>query len=103
MPSTNHDSIHESPHTVEHYCMTATECDIRVEAAAMRGVTAALKAVGLGDDNAAKDIKDMRALLSSWRDTKSEVWKTILHWTVTAVLAGIAFVVYHKTGEIKTP
>ena len=86
-----------------HYYGSASECDARVEAAAMRGVAAALKAVGLGDEKAAEDIKDMRALLSSWRDTKSEVWKTILHWTVTAVLAGIAFIVYHKTGEIKTP
>ena len=68
------------------------------EAATKRGVEAALKALGLVDEAAPHDIRDLRVLLTAWRETKDEIWKTILRWIVTAVLGGIGLALYYKVG-----
>jgi hypothetical protein len=66
--------------------------------AAVLGAKQALQDIGLHDDNAAKDIEDVRGLLSSWRETKSEMWKTFVHWFTAGLLAliGYAVVMYVK-------
>ena len=49
-----------------------------LDRAAKRGATAALREVGLHDDDARKDIIEMRNLLETWRDTRRGVWSTIV-------------------------
>ena len=61
-----------------------------VEAAAERGATRALEKVGLHDDQAGKDINDLRTLLSSWRTVKNGVLASIGKGIGVLVLAGLA-------------
>ena len=37
----------------------------------------ALKEVGLADDNAGDDVRDLRSLISDWRGMKKVVWQTV--------------------------
>ena len=36
-----------------------------------------LKEVGLHDDNAGNDVRDLRSLITDWRGIKKTVWKTL--------------------------
>lgn len=38
---------------------------------------AVLKEVGLHDDNAGNDVRDLRSLITDWRGIKKTVWQTI--------------------------
>lgn len=53
-----------------------------LERAAHRGAVSALKSVGLQDDGAAGDVRDLRTLIDSWRSVK----KSILHTMVKALV-----------------
>lgn len=65
---------------------------------AQRGAEAALKMVGLEDQYAGEDIRNLRALLKSWRRVKKGFWQTILEMVgkasaivvLSLLLAGIA-------------
>ena len=48
--------------------ITPEELEDMLDRAAQRGATAALREVGLHDDDARKDIQEMRSLLEAWRD-----------------------------------
>ena len=62
--------------------------------AAVLGAKQALADIGLHDENASKDISEVRGLLSSWREAKSEIWKTVVHWVTAGVLAAIGYAVF---------
>lgn len=66
--------------------------------AARKGAMQALREIGLGDEHAGKDISELRGLLESWRAAKSEAWRTIIRWGVTALLVIAAAGVVVKTG-----
>ena len=36
-----------------------------------------LKEVGLHDDNAGNDVRDLRSLITDWRGMKKTIWQTI--------------------------
>ena len=55
--------------------------------AAGRGARQALAAMGLHDEGAADDIRDLRGLLTAWRQAKSAAWQTAVRTAVTAFLA----------------
>jgi hypothetical protein len=38
---------------------------------------AVLKEVGLHDDNAGNDVRDLRSLITDWRGMKNIVWQTV--------------------------
>lgn len=69
---------------------TKDELEQLIEAAAERGATAALKRVGLHDDDAGKDITELRSVLESWREVKKATLKTIATWVTGGVLALVA-------------
>jgi hypothetical protein len=79
--------------------MTKAELDAMLHRAAEEGARAALRAVGLGDEDAGNDIREVRGLLSAWRDTKSEAWKQTVRMFVAFVLmsmaAGIALLTWN--------
>jgi Family of unknown function (DUF6127) len=66
-----------------------------VEEASQLGAQRALARLGLDDPHAAKDMADLRELLSAWRDAKSTAFKAVVDWVVKIGLAllliGLAF------------
>jgi hypothetical protein len=52
------------------------ELEAMLDRAAKKGAAEALRSLGLQDENAAGDIRDMRGLLEAWRMTKKSIWST---------------------------
>ena len=46
----------------------------------------ALKEVGLADDDAGNDVRDLRSLITDWRAIKKTIWHTIARWGTLVVL-----------------
>ncbi len=68
--------------------MPLTEAEI--EAAAERGAQRALERLGLHDESAMTDVRELRDLLDSWRAAKRTIGQTILKTMTTAFLALLA-------------
>ena len=60
-----------------------------LEDAASAGAAKALAAVGLHDEAAGGDVRDLRALLKAWRAAQATVAQTALKVITTAVLGAI--------------
>ena len=58
-----------------------------LEQASETGAQRALARLGLDDTNAAKDMGELRELLSAWRDAKRSARKAAIGWVVRMVLA----------------
>jgi len=76
--------------------MTESEIEILINRAADRGAEQALKKIGLIDENAYDDVRELRGLLEAWRATKKTVGQTILRWLTTALLVALAASMYFK-------
>ena len=74
--------------------LTPDELEAMLDRAARRGSKAALEAVGLCDENAAGDIREIRGLLDSWRDTRKSIWNTTVRIATVALLTFIAGAVW---------
>lgn len=46
----------------------------------------ALKEIGLHDDEAGDDIRDLRSLITDWRETRRTIWQTVARWGTMIVL-----------------
>ena len=79
--------------------LTLEEIEVMLDKAARRGAKEALRSIGLLDDDAARDIIEMRSLLEAWRDTRKSVWSTIVKVTTVALLTFIAGAVWMTTGK----
>ena len=75
------------------------ELEDMLDRAAKRGAKAALREVGLHDDDARKDIQEMRNLLEAWRDTRRGVWSTIVKMSTVAVITFIATSLWMQIGK----
>ena len=67
--------------------MTEEEMALMIEKAAEAGAKKALRDVGLSDDDANVDVKELRNLLDTWRITKRTAVKTIVQ-AVTYLFLG---------------
>ena len=67
--------------------MTEKEMARMIEKAAEAGAKKALRDVGLSDDDANSDVKELRNLLDTWRITKRTAVKTIVQ-AVTYLFLG---------------
>jgi hypothetical protein len=76
--------------------ITKSELKILILEAAEKGSDRALARIGLHDENAVHDVKELRSLLEGWRETKSSIWRTIIRWATMAVLGFIAFAVWSE-------
>ena len=65
-----------------------------LEAMLDRSAKRALDSIGLTDENAAKDIQEMRSLLDAWRDTRKSIWNTTVKIFTVATLTFIAGAVW---------
>jgi hypothetical protein len=83
--------------------MTPEEFEAMLDRAAKKGARAALEELGLHDQNAEKDLEEIRNLLTSWRDTKKAIWSTVVKVVTVAILTFIAgavgFYVKNNTGN----
>jgi hypothetical protein len=70
--------------------LTPEELEAMLDRAAKRGARAALEELGLHDEQAEKDLNELRGLLVSWRDTKKAAWSTVVRVVTTALLFFIA-------------
>jgi hypothetical protein len=57
------------------------------EEASGAGAERARAALGLKDENARRDMDDLRELLRAWRDAKRSAWQAVVGWTVRILLA----------------
>jgi len=69
--------------------MTEAEMEAMVEKAAIAGARKALREVGLSDDDANSDVKELRNLLDSFRSAKRTVGKTLVQALTTVFLAAL--------------
>jgi len=79
--------------------LTPEEIETMLDNAARRGAKEALRSIGLLDDDAARDIIEMRSLLEAWRDTRRSVWSTVVKLATVALLTFIAGAVWMTMGK----
>lgn len=79
--------------------ITTAELEAMLDRAAKRGAKEALESLGLSDPNAARDLSEMRDLISAWRTTRKEVWRTVIRMVTTGTLifVGVAVWMNFKT------
>jgi predicted xylose isomerase-like sugar epimerase len=69
--------------------MTEAEMEAMIEKAAAAGARTALREVGLSDEDANSDVRELRNLLDSFRSAKRTVGKTIVQGLTTLFLAAL--------------
>ncbi len=74
--------------------LTPEELEAMLDRAAKRGARQALAAIGLHDENAAVDVREMRSLLEAWRDTRRSIWNTSIKLLTVAILTFISGAVW---------
>ena len=79
--------------------LSPDELENMLDRAARRGAKEALRSIGLLDDDAQKDITEMRSLLEAWRDTRRSIWSTITKLVTVGVLTFIAGAVWMTMGK----
>jgi 2-iminoacetate synthase ThiH len=79
--------------------LTPDEVEALLDRAARRGAKEALKSLGLQDDDAHKDLHEMRSLLEAYRDTKKSIWSTVVRISTVALLSFIAASVWMQIGN----
>lgn len=70
--------------------MDDKQIEALLERAAKKGAREALESIGLHDDNATHDVKELRTLLDAWRGAKKTVWRTIMQAMTMAFLGALA-------------
>jgi hypothetical protein len=74
--------------------LSPDELEAMLDRAARRGAKEALRSIGLLDDDAQRDITEMRGLIEAWRETRKSIWSTITKLVTVAVLTFIAGAVW---------
>lgn len=69
------------------YLVREDQLQALAKAAARDGARQALADLGLHDDRAADDVRDLRDLLGAWRDARKVAWRTTVKVITTGVLA----------------
>lgn len=70
--------------------LTDVQLEAMLDRAAKRGARAALHEIGLDDDDAGADIRELRTVLTAWRETKRAIWTQVVKAVVTLLLAIMA-------------
>lgn len=76
--------------------MTEAEIEVLIEKCAERAAEKALKNIGLSDEDAYDDVKELRSLLEAWKETKRTIGQTITRWLTIAFLMTLAAGLYMK-------
>ena len=78
--------------------ITREELNTLMREAAREGARTALSEVGLNDEEAGQDVRELRNLIESWRSSKKIIGSTVLKMITTGVLIFIAAAVAMKMG-----
>ena len=79
--------------------LTTEEVEDMLDRAARRGAKEALRSIGLLDEDAQKDIIEIRGLLEAWRDTRRSIWSTVVKLATVGTLTFIAGAVWMTFGK----
>jgi hypothetical protein len=74
----------------ERRAMSPEVIEQMISRAAKQGARAALESIGLHDESAGEDLKELRNLLDAWRSTKKTIWSQVVKAMTMAVLGAIA-------------
>ncbi len=80
--------------------MTNDNLQQMIERASETGARRALARLGLDDAGAAKDMNELRELLSAWRDAKRSARKAAIGWVVRMGLAVLLIGLAVKLGLV---
>ena len=69
--------------------LSSDELEEMLDRAAKRGAKLVLRELGLQDETAAVDIREIRSLLDTWRQTRQSIWNTFVKITTIAVFTFI--------------
>ena len=69
-----------------------------IEEASELGAARALTRLGLDDPKAARDMAELRELLSAWRDAKTSARKAVVDWLMRGFLAVLLIGIAVKLG-----
>lgn len=70
--------------------MNEQQIEEMIERAAKKGAKEALESIGLHDDGAMHDVRELRTLLDAWRGAKRTIWKTVMQAMTMAFLGALA-------------
>lgn len=70
---------------------------LMIQAAAEAGAKKALADIGLHDEDAGKDVEEIRGLLDAWRSAKKAAFDTAVRFFTGALLTALAVGVYLKS------
>jgi hypothetical protein len=70
--------------------MNELEIEALIERAAERGARKALAQVGLQDEDAGRDVQELRGLLEAWRAARRTILQTVTRLITTAILTALA-------------
>jgi len=73
----------------KHVTIPRADLEDMLERAAEGGAKKALLAVGLHDDEAAADVRDLRGLLDAWRDAKTTALRAVIGFAAKALLVAM--------------
>jgi len=72
-----------------------------VEEASETGADRALAALGLRDENARRDMDELRELLRAWRDAKKSAREAVVAWAIRIFLAVLVAGIAVKVGLLE--
>jgi 2-iminoacetate synthase ThiH len=81
------------------YRLTKSEIEAMLHQAAQQGAREALTRIGLSDDNAPHDVRELRQLIDGWRDIKSTAVKTLVRWAILGILGILSVGAYVTLGK----
>ena len=76
--------------------LTRDELNTLVEEASERGAKKALHTIGLGDEKAMQDVREIRSLIEAWRLVKTTMISTLAKAVTMGVLSAIAAYLFIK-------
>jgi hypothetical protein len=79
--------------------LTTEELEEMLDRSAKRGAKLVLRELGLHDETAAVDIREIRGLLDTWRQTRLSIWNTFVKITTIAVFTFIGAAIWMKLGN----
>ena len=79
--------------------LTPEELEAMLDRAAMKGANQAIRELGLNDDSATTDIREISSLLDTWRSTRHSIWNTFIKITTIAVFTFIGAAIWMKLGN----
>jgi hypothetical protein len=85
--------------TMSEIKLTTEELEEMLDRSAKRGAKLVLRELGLQDETAAVDIREIRSLLDTWRQTRLSIWNTFIKITTIAVFTFIGAAIWMKIGN----